>query len=178
MNSKHLPIALGLLLILSACSWEPKSTEGLPQQAPGGKADAGQEAPGIELDEASWLEFSKPEMAFSLRHPQDWTRSEGEAFGAYHAFFSNSDSGARMGVLPKGELDFGLPSDPTLTETMVGGKKAEQRLWKLDDGKVLVFVQLSEYPDAWNQDNRIQFSGQESEMETFQKMLSSFRFLE
>lgn len=124
----------------------------------------------------NYLSYTNKDNNFTINYPENWTYKEGSEFSyAFHVFFSSGESS--FGILPKGELDYGLPRvKPIETSIILGGKPAIRKDYLQDNGNILIIINFSDYPDSWNENNRIQISGPQSMLELFNEMLNTFTF--
>ncbi|OGF15820.1 hypothetical protein A3G56_02590 [Candidatus Falkowbacteria bacterium RIFCSPLOWO2_12_FULL_45_10] len=124
------------------------------------------------------LSYVNNENSFSISYPKDWTAKEGKEFDyAFHIFFSKGS--AQFGILPQGELDRGIPQvKPVEKKISIDNKQAIQKEWKLDNGNILIIINFLDYPKNWNKNNRFDITGQQKDIEMFDKMISSFKFVE
>jgi len=124
------------------------------------------------------LTYVNKENNFSIEYLKDWTYKEGKEFNyAFHVFFSQEK--LQFGILPQGELDRGLPqSQPIEKKITISNKSAIRKDWKLDNGNILIIINFLDYPKTWNKSNRIDITGQQNDIEIFEKMINSFKFVE
>lgn len=132
----------------------------------------------VSDEKFNMLTYMNQENNFSIEYLKDWTYKEGKEFNyAFHVFFSKEKS--QFGILPQGELDRGLPqSKPEEKKITISNKDAIRRDWKLDNGDILIIINFLDYPTTWNKSNRIDITGQQNEIEIFEKMINSFKFVE
>ncbi|MFH0819668.1 MAG: hypothetical protein V1892_01410 [bacterium] len=128
--------------------------------------------------EVVMLTYSNKANNFSINYPKSWTFKEGKEFDyAFHIFFSSGV--AQFGILPQGELDRGLPQNkPDEKKISIDGKSAIEKNWKLENGNILRIINFLDFPKTWNKNNRIEITGQQKDIEMFDKMLESFKFVE
>ncbi len=84
-----------------------------------------------------------------------------------------NDKTAKVIVLPIGELDYGLPFDnPEVTDITLASNPAEKKTWSN-----LIHIYMKEYPDNWNENNRIEVMPNDN-LDEVKGILASFKFLE
>lgn len=131
-----------------------------------------------ENQQSNMITYTNKENGFSINYPKGWTYKEGKEFDyAFHVFFSKEDS--HFGILPQGELDYGLPqSKPIEKKITINGKEAIRKDWKLSNGNILIIINFLDYPETWNENNRIDIAGSQNYIEEFEHMINSFKFVE
>lgn len=131
-----------------------------------------------DIGTANWQTYVNKNINFNINYPKDWTYKEGLEFDyAFHVFFSEGSS--EFGILPKGELDHELPKDkPTEKNITIDGNNAIRKDWTLDNDNVLIVINFSSYPSSWNEDNRIEIFGPQDNIEVFNEMIDSIKFVD
>jgi len=122
------------------------------------------------------ITYANKNNNFKINYPKDWTYNEGQEFNyAFHVFFSKGT--AQFGVLPKGEVDRGLQlGEPIKKEIIINNQKAIRKDWTLDNGNFLIIINFLDYPATWNENNRLDITGEQKDVKIFEKMIKSFKF--
>ena len=119
-------------------------------------AGAVAEGPKEPLSGGIYVDFKKN---FSIDFPEGWLVGHGEnTQGEGFVFFSKpNDIIHGLYILPEGEFDFGLPpSEPLEKWILLDGREALKQEWKTEGGKLIFITMKENYPDSWNERNRIQ----------------------
>lgn len=147
----------------------------------------------IDMNVSKWLTYRNEEYGFEIKYPKEFTIDAGRRFVSYKegkgfgAFFSLSFTlgdiygyTSRFFILPEGGLGYGLPfEEPKVQNLIIAGREATRRDWVLENGGVLTIIDFKNYPQKWNQQNRIDIHGSKKEVaEVFYKILETFKFVD
>lgn len=126
---------------------------------------------------SGWKEYRNEDYHFSLSYPPESILEEGMEFGyAFNVFFF-SDMYGKIGILPKGERDFGFPGkQSTIRMTKITNYDAKWEEYELGGEKRLILVRFQTFPQSWNKDHRIQIETTKHGLSTIHQILSTFRF--
>jgi len=178
---KHILSFSLLILLLTGCSISNKQTkidnyQNINEKL--GNATSSTSVNNLPDKNVSMLTYINKNNNFSIGYPKNWTYKEGKEFNyAFHIFFSNENS--QFGILPQGELDRGLPQNkPVEKKITINNKEAIRKDWKLENGNILIIINFLDYPKTWNKNNRIDITGQQKDIEMFDKIIDSFNFVE
>ena len=139
-------------------------------------------APTVATKTTGWKTYHSQKYGFTIQYPPDWKVNEipveqRNPFAPLIVLQSQSE--AKILIIPKGEYDYGLPfSTPTEEEITINGHAASRREWILGNGERL--VRMGFY--NWNPSNRIELrtSSQgdtEAQLEEMNRIVSTFKLL-
>lgn len=131
----------------------------------------------VDLNSASdWQTYRNEKYGFEMKYPKDWKLSEGNYFDNFYVFFK-ADSYNQIGILPSGELDYGLPSqDPVVEDISIGNKNATKKEWTLSGNRFLTQIYFKEIPANWGANQRIDIQALRQYSTIIDQILSTFKF--
>lgn len=164
-----------------------------PEPAEKSETDSGFSAQGGPA--LGWKLYKNPDFMFEIQYPETWTVSEenienvrGEQTKAfYFSPMGGSASGGkkpgsdlRFVILPRDGLSYGLSSNGTTTDTVIGGSFGDQTQYVLSDGRYLWIVHpkyggFNWAPDIGRIDAMTSVEDPAGDIQIFEKMLNSFK---
>ena len=140
------------------------------------------------IDTSNWKTYRNEEYGFEVKYPNNWILTvRGEEANLADGFFISKGK-SRIGILPNGEFDYGLPFEPPkIFDVLIDSKKAKLLQWNLQNDSKLIFYQFIDPILEWigcdedlgNPCNRIDIlATNANDLKTLQKIISTFSFIQ
>jgi hypothetical protein len=175
MNKKVLGIGITLVVIIIAgvLIWKNQCDEKVEPTS----EDENQGQVEITEEALGWKTYESQEYGFRLQYPNDWAIREVYDPGYdTKGFYFEKIENAHFAVFPRGGVAQGV-AEPKITIEKF--KNRESRMFWYDNKSYPSFIYiLSEYPNSWNKDNRIEIIGENEYSEDLKKIYDSFGFID